>query len=1275
MWPTAADAAAPPTITIGAALLPMGDSRAGQELTAPTWGAHQQQTRTVITSPSPPMSTCRRLSYNSAKTCSNSRSRMRASSSPVGPSPSRHRPSSQQPPHQQHFWQKRVTVTEVDSTTVDRCPSAVASGDGVVDVVVAGACAKQKDSPIAEEPRSPLIRIGPSATLSSPEAAPADAATQVTAGPNHSAAAEARARPLSCESGAAGFATLEAAHIAPDACEVKSSDGDASPFSLVLTHRTLSSKATTEGDGSASLRSVPVPQSTTAAVTMMHGQVAGINNLSSPSSAAASPRAAAPRSLPARRHSTGATAPTSSGVPVAQSQPRHAAPPPKPRRSRSGSSGVRGAGITLISTLFQPAPTLRNIAVGVPSPFSAGQLVMPRRPQLQPPVGPAGNGAGGAGSKQKTTATIITAAHQRAPGVAAAQDRLQLPRRSRLARTPSTDHVTRGDSARNAVSYASSSLSKRRPSIIAHGGFAEAPVGQATVQRSSRRRRSSTPSEPLPIYTAQGTAGGMTLMGRSELLRPGKGIPAVVPATSGSAAPHQHFLRSNSAPVHHPRWVNSRASAAVPSHVTSRGLRAASGSTAPAVEPSPFLRSASVTSVRQRRSHATTTATCPASGSAPVLKLTRSASMRSVPRRSQSCDRTSATARSRSAGKGEWASLHTATAPTTSRASNVSVPSTAWRGNAGVTRPTINGTAGAAGTRVRPVVSTATGAATGSRRLVGRQPRNAGGLNVVSATPSSMVSMEETKAFLQDFERLNQRELALFGTLLATVASEQQKRGIAKDAAPRVDKADAGMASPTGVITSLKDVSVWMCKRTAPKTSNQEEKHAEKTSDAPRPPPTPEEPGVGVQCVSQADEELIVLVRRSHSRSPTAHALTPLSETRPKADPQHQKQAEGMPPPQPVELIRRGENKNDRTVANEPALLRHPLPCLYGEQDTVVAGCPDNGGAVVVYPGSRSPSPTPPPPPPPANATTLGKENDQQTRSFNSSIRASVLSSSLPTRTTATGAGASQKQPVRTSPTARDGIHSGGKLRPRDPTETNTPANRSVSKAALEVEVAAAMSMSIPIVYKEPPANAAASMHSRRPSDGAHGTQGAGRRRCNLNGDRHLSPAPSPRRQLSVASYTDIMRCHGPHWLEGSHDRGGVNWKEERARLAENPNAADAPVSLPSPSPTVSEAAAPLAALKKAKELAAEQAAAVRAEARAADKSYKTAMPGPSTSLSVISSAASSTSDRVSTGRQSIHCANGEATEISTVRVTASQLRLLIESSRSEANIARYQPP
>ncbi|CBZ31540.1 hypothetical protein, unknown function [Leishmania donovani] len=1377
---SAAAAAAPFTITVGAALLPMNDSRAGVVLAASPQGHYQRQTRPAATSPSPPMSTCRRLSYDSSKTGSNSRSRTRASLSSVA-SPHSFSHTLSEEHQQHHFWQRCVTVTEVATVTASRRSAVAAARSGVV--VVANACAKRDDSSLVAEARSPSIRIGPAVLPSSLETTASssvvDAHAQVTSKPGGAAGA---GEQQSHKAAAAAVTAAVAAATSVGACKANSGNEGVSPFSRVHIHNTRSSKTTTAGGGSASPPSITVVQAAAAAVVTKHGTPVRANGPSSPSmssplSAAVSPRAAAPRPLSTRRHSAGTTTPGISSLPVAQPQPQRAAPPPQPRRSRSASSGLRGAGTNSSSVHFQPAPTLRNVGIGGPSPFAAEQLAMPRRPQPRLAVAPTGDGASVAGCAQSgqtnakvaapplqlvrpadlyrgaTTATgTATAgvggpastamAASLLPGAAAAQDRLQLPRRSRLARTPSATSVQQrrrtpsagsfggGGSARKAGSVASSSPLKRRTSVSSHSDDAVGPVGGSAARVASRRPRSSTPSGTLSVYTTRGASGGRSPLGHSEPSRNGGGAPALVVAGSGTdtgtAAPRRSVVRSGSAPVHQRRRESSssRTSSAVPGSVTDQAPRVADRLRVPAVAPSSLVRYSSVASVHQRRSHATITtipvSNAAAAASTSVAEWTSSMSTSSAPRRSHSRDGTSGTARSSAAGKSVRSSLHTAAASAAAKTPNMGTAPTARRPNVGATRPIISSTAGAGGPRARPVVSTTAGAATpaatsraaGPRHLADRKPRDGGSSNTVSVSQASMISMEESKAFLQDFQRMNDRELALFGTLLATVASEQQNRrglGITGDATPSADKAnatrlvgnaaddrEAGIAPPTGVVASAEDVTVWTCKRVISLPSDQQQQQQPgQTSDMP-PPTTPGEPAVTAQPALHANEELIVLVRRSRSHSAGLHAPPRSSTSGPEAPPspkQQQRQKPAKPLLQPDQLTQRADGTEEKggghVAASLHAFVRSPLRHPYSQQQArctvtdAAAGGRGSSGAVVLHRASRSPSPTPP-----SAAIARGeKENGQQARSLHS-----ASSSPVPASPLSTAAGArvlQQQQQVGALASARADRSSSGKLRPREATDVNTSANRTAAGAARKVAVE---TIATPArkPHKAPPSSSGAAaaatagavgrraVRNRSSSSAVGRVRGGSRRRCGANDGVHTpSSLQEHQRQLSVESYTDIMRCYSPKRLEGLHDGNGgsgcdATLKEERMSIDEGPRAAGASAS--SLSSAVSEAAAPLAALKRAKELAAELAAAARARTVSADKPSVAMIPTSFTSPATFSSVDSPTSGSVSMGRASGGYATGAASEISSVRVTAAQLQLLIDSSRSQANYARYQP-
>ncbi|TPP44086.1 Kinesin motor domain family protein [Leishmania donovani] len=1221
-------------------------------------GHYQRQTRPAATSPSPPMSTCRRLSYDSSKTGSNSRSRTRASLSSVA-SPHSFSHTLSEEHQQHHFWQRCVTVTEVATVTASRRSAVAAARSGVV--VVANACAKRDDSSLVAEARSPSIRIGPAVLPSSLETTASssvvDAHAQVTSKPGGAAGAGEQ------QSHKAAAAAVTAAVAA--ATSQQDDDGRWRQRFAALDHGRSSSRSSRRHEAWNSC-------TRERAIVAVHVVALVRCRLSSSSSTSA------PVDTPPQRWDD-------------YSRYQH-------------------------SVHFQPAPTLRNVGIGGPSPFAAEQLAMPRRPQPRLAVAPTGDGASVAGCAQSgqtnakvaapplqlvrpadlyrgaTTATgTATAgvggpastamAASLLPGAAAAQDRLQLPRRSRLARTPSATSVQQrrrtpsagsfggGGSARKAGSVASSSPLKRRTSVSSHSDDAVGPVGGSAARVASRRPRSSTPSGTLSVYTTRGASGGRSPLGHSEPSRNGGGAPALVVAGSGTdtgtAAPRRSVVRSGSAPVHQRRRESSssRTSSAVPGSVTDQAPRVADRLRVPAVAPSSLVRYSSVASVHQRRSHATITtipvSNAAAAASTSVAEWTSSMSTSSAPRRSHSRDGTSGTARSSAAGKSVRSSLHTAAASAAAKTPNMGTAPTARRPNVGATRPIISSTAGAGGPRARP-------------------PRDGGSSNTVSVSQASMISMEESKAFLQDFQRMNDRELALFGTLLATVASEQQNRrglGITGDATPSADKAnatrlvgnaaddrEAGIAPPTGVVASAEDVTVWTCKRPA----------------------------------LHANEELIVLVRRSRSHSAGLHAPPRSSTSGPEAPPspkQQQRQKPAKPLLQPDQLTQRADGTEEKggghVAASLHAFVRSPLRHPYSQQQArctvtdAAAGGRGSSGAVVLHRASRSPSPTPP-----SAAIARGeKENGQQARSLHS-----ASSSPVPASPLSTAAGArvlQQQQQVGALASARADRSSSGKLRPREATDVNTSANRTAAGAARKVAVE---TIATPArkPHKAPPSSSGAAaaatagavgrraVRNRSSSSAVGRVRGGSRRRCGANDGVHTpSSLQEHQRQLSVESYTDIMRCYSPKRLEGLHDGNGgsgcdATLKEERMSIDEGPRAAGASAS--SLSSAVSEAAAPLAALKRAKELAAELAAAARARTVSADKPSVAMIPTSFTSPATFSSVDSPTSGSVSMGRASGGYATGAASEISSVRVTAAQLQLLIDSSRSQANYARYQP-
>nr|CAJ2466397.1 unnamed protein product [Leishmania braziliensis] len=1311
MRSAAAAAAAPPsTIAVGAALLPMNDLRTGMAPAALPRDHDPQSTRPAATSPSPPMPTCRRLSYNSAKTGSSSRSHTRASPSSVASSHSCvHPPSQQQSQKLQHFWQKPVPVAEVTTTTASlRSTTAAARAT----VIAADTCAIRHDSPLVARSRSPSICIGTAASPCSPEAPPF-------------------------------AATVAASATCAVACSTKRGSGDTAPLSHVPTDGRRGGATTAVGNGSTSPPSATIAQAVTATVIVKHrtpGRAKGPSLLSLPSlsSAAVSPRAAAPRPLPARHHSAGTTTLASSGLPVAQPQPQRAAPPPQRRRSRSASSGVCGAGTNPNNVYFQPVPTLRNVGAGDPSPFSAGQLAMPRRSPQWPAVAPA----------LTVAATTTRTVQQRAPPVqlvrpaelhrsatmvtrvaAAVQDRLQPPHRSKLARTlsvtsvqqrrrtPSTGSFDGGSgSARNTESVASASLFTRRASISSLGAVAEAPGGRSIAPTASRRPRLSTASGPLFTYTTRGARSGGSPAGHIEPWSSANGAPDFVAASNNTTAEERTLLRkdvvrSSSAPAHKQRHArsSSRTSSAVPGNLASQAPRTADGCGALAAAPPLLVRSASVSSAHQRRPHTSTdnpVGVVATAASGPATVSTSFVRTSLVPRRSQSRNGTSGTTRSGATGKNALTSLGTAAVSMTARPPNVNIDVTARRANPGATRPTIDSTAGAGDPCSHPLASTEAGL----RRLASRKPRDGGSKNTVSASQSSMIEMEESKAFLQEFQRMNERELALFGTLLATVASEQQQQqrcdlGIAGGAALGADKADdtamlssaagdraAGIAPSTGVVVSAEDVTVWACKRAVSLPLHQQQGQSKLEQTSGMPPPTTTTPGKPEAVAPphlHADDELIVLVRRSHSCTASLHA--------PPSSSMSGSEAQQLQTDQLTQRTDGTKGQDDAHLVASPHAAVRPPPHQQQQQGIVVdtaAGSRSRCCATALHRASRSPSPAPPP----LVSTADGKENDLQTLLLNSASSTSVPASSLPTPTCAqahpgtTRVPQQQQQQVEMLASACPDMSGSGGLRPRAETDVNTSANRTAAGAAWKSSVEA-MSRSTRTVRKELPSSTGAAAATagtvRRgmvrdgPSSAAAAAaagliRGGGRRRCGANNGKDTSPSPpEQQRQCNAEGYADIIRRYIPNALEESHDGNGIdgcdnNLKEGGVPFDEDPHSAGASAS--SLSRAASEASAPLAALKRAKEMAAELAAAARTKTIAADKYSAAMMSTPFLSPSIFSFADSPTSGSASMGRASGGYATGAATEISGVRVTAAQLQLLIDGSRSQANYARYQP-
>ncbi|KAK7198380.1 hypothetical protein NESM_000797400 [Novymonas esmeraldas] len=1086
-----------------------------------------------VLAPSPPMSTCRRLSYDSVVSGRCSRSRTRGSSSVSSPARSHSRstpPPAQQPTpppaqQQRHFWQTHAPVTEV-SATVETVTTVARTTDDAVDG------------------RSPSVDHGAAAAAMKARAQALVMYRRKLAAPAYDHASS-------------------RAVVAAEVCEV-SDDG----------------------------RGVEV--ATDSVVAASHDGGAGE---SSPSPPAASP--------PPRRRVSAVRCSSDGGGPARQ---------PHRTRSASSSGGVGGAGGS-------------GVGVGGPSPFAVEQLALPRRrphlsqwtsnttggatkdaaqqllQQRAPPVqlvGPADRrrgaaAAGGVGvGGVATTSTALAASHL--PGAAATQDRLQQQQhqqRSRLTRTlsaasASTAHSQQRHRAPSAGAHrgARSPSASRALTTGGSGSDSASTQEQGSDRRGSHprlRQRSSTPSGGVAVYTTRGAS----CSGRSPRARGPPASPTHADPASDAPAvmmTRRGVVRSSSAPVS--RHATSRAggtsgsSGAVP--VSTPRVAVARVGAPPQVSATPreHVRTASVASVRHHRYQPDTSAD---TGPVPPPAISSL-----VQRRSRSRD---TGGRSVQRGVVEHSTGVSAAAPLLHTA-----------------RPVMH--AGAGGPRARPVVSTTSaGAPTATatavtttttaavtRRATARLPRHGGvsgggggGHHTISATPASMISMEESKAFLQDFQRLNQRELALFDTLLATVAAEQQQhqRGAGGAAASPAAASPASASFPAGdarhpaaaaaaaPVSSVDEVSVWTCKRDAAAAASAAvasddggarrtglHRHANGVCALPLP-ATGESPAALAD-----DEELVVVVRRSRSRS--APSAGPPAGTRPDA---------GL-----------------------------PSRCV---------------GVDAVAPEPRSPSPVPIPP---ASVGSTASPNARPPPGHDGTPHVRTTTAAAATR---------------------------GGLRPRAAADVNAASNVPAASC----------------VRKAPPMSAAAACGARRGANALSRAAGAA---------VDVAVAERPARQRSVTSYAEMKPSVSPDGAAGR--RGGGcrrSHSPESDSHAETGGGAVAACAVTPPSSSsvspADAAAPPLAALKRVKERAAQQAAAAARVKAAAAAAAAATVSTSASSASVFSCAGSPvrcspSADRGCTG------AGSAVVDVSGVRVTAAQLQLLIDGSRSHANLQRYAP-
>ncbi|KPI88046.1 hypothetical protein ABL78_2872 [Leptomonas seymouri] len=1256
-------------------------------------------------SPSPPASTCRRLSYESAQTRSNTRAsstyRSRSTPQPL-----------QQPPRPIHGVlptpvHTSVLVTHTRPRVAPSMPPP-ASPKAPVDDANPG-------SPPAAAPCGALKRSAAStpdflqysSEPSSPSPAPAAAATPLVQLCGNTA-------------GAGAVDKTRSSSYRPHL-------RDASPFSCFLTNQTRTS-GVTECDSNAVTsgeKSSPASPPSSNRIRdgadhtgELHGHqnqlksgaaiVAETTRCTAPTATACTP----PSKAHQHPHVSLPVAHAHSQLSLVQ-QPHHASHPRPPHRSHSASSRVRGG-----SPCMQPAPRLHSGLKGT-SPFAVDQLAMPRRPtpaamsnvsnsntlaqrRLPPPPPPQVQLARPSGLYRHShllSAASTSMAASQLPGGAATYDRLQLPQKSHLVRmpsssadgtrrrtpsvpgTPSSPFKRRSSSAtaasRNAASAsaagaASATTAQTRPRTSS-GAFTYVTRGGEAHRHASMDVSATTNAAPaVPCGTGSARSSGFSAQ---KQLRPHAGTATA----AGAAGP----LRSNSAPVR--RHAASAAAVARASagagvsakpmgnRFSSNGpLRPHANSRTPAVFPPSSLPDKAAAAPRDRT--ARTRAASATRTPAPLLPVTTAAAVLRKGR-----------AEAKDSSKVGRAPSSPAASREPSRIGDRGACSAVAASDARTRRAAVGG-GGVPTQRARPVVSSSQSAASPSnrssaattRRVRAAASRTSTSANLcsnadvnssaitVSATQSSMITVEESTEFLQEFQRMNQRELVLFGTLLATVANErqmnqQQRRADGGDVAAaaaagtpdalkrsgsRQTKTANGESSMSIVVQSAEEVSVWTCTRPALENPSPQPQEGGTTAGAANEAaasmarePAPQGEG---ERKAKDETEVVVLVRRSCTRATPSVTPSPPrqlefgSDEKPQqrspsptpSAPTYRRFAAQLEPREPAENISNASGSNFAASPTRGFEARPSPPHLQPSSENARA-------AAVVKPLSVK------------DGRALTSSGLQPRSASDANVKSAPL-----------------------SPATHRKLHGGNRM--------------SGSAAA-----ALARPSDIRMSRQHPsPSSLSSRSRRRRLRSGAHGAAVAAAPTC-LHARLPSEQQEHPQlRQQSVMSYTDIRS----YSRSEDHDANGNSNKRNAFKLSvreysppSGEGSHEKSMAAVAGGEAVKDAPPPLAALRRAKEIASEQAAALvqrqrerqeqqqKQQLQSQENGERAGGGGSKSNASPsIFSSCGSPSDS-SMGRTS--SAMGAAvSDVAEVRMSAAQLQLLIDSSRSRHNWERYQP-
>lgn len=566
--------------------------------------------------------------------------------------------------------------------------------------------------------------------------------------------------------------------------------------------------------------------------------------------------------------------------------------------------------------------------------------------------------------------------------------------------------------------------------------------------------------------------------------------------------------------------------------------------------------------------------------------------------------------------------------------------------------------------------------------------------NTVSAAASSMITMEESKEFLQEFQRMNQRELALFGTLLATVANErqqcQQKQGEDQPSTATTHhatiessvgdelqgtQAEKGADAASIVVQSAAEVSVWTCRR----PSLEQPEHGV----APlRPPPAHADLSMQPEVTTtqptdaEATAEVVVLVRRSCSR--VSPSKTPSPSRRLDLD-SHEKAPPSPRSPSPTPSA---PTNHGKSRAEESRESHHRLN---GEA----------AGSDVDSNGSPSSLTSPPP----------RSENVPGTFTH-THVNASPASTAKPyaIKKGTTGAGVGGLQPRNANDAnmkavavvvggaeGRRGNSTVGPLSHKHPISRKSDVAM-LTKNASSAGGAAVDGKSVGNAARQRPSMSMHSSRSRRRQRRRCGGGVGGDDGNDARGDNVRCAATSEPRQRSVTSYTDMRsysrsegRLDENNRQSFYHSLGNADFVMREYSPEDGEGYADADTDAAA---VVKEAPPPpLAALRRAKELAAEQAVALAQRQRERQQQQQfmresgeldTDALASYASPSMFSSCGSPSGSSMGRPSSALNCGGGGggtvvAGEVAEVRMSAAQLQLLIDGSRSRQNWERYQ--